>query len=164
MKGRRYVAAVIIAVAPSIPQLTGACSIPLMYGSWGRAPIAGDTSAPTNVEVDVLVDRGDEFGGCECGDACPQMTFLVFDVNATDDHTPAERIGYRFTVVDGEPPPSLYLRDDETYTTYRDTRRDYGFIGFMLGSHVGRFRFDIEIVAVDESGNESAPIVMTVDG
>lgn len=157
MKVGRYVAALIIAVAPSIPQLIGACSIPLMYGSWTRSPIVGDTNAPTNLVADVVVDRDEMAAGCACSKGCRGRSYVVFLPRAADDHTLPERIGYRFTVVAGENPTPIELDEGETYTTQDDV------IGFAFGSNTPRVSFDVEVVAIDESGNESPPIVIEVD-
>lgn len=157
-----YVAAVIIALAPSIPRLTGACSVPLMFGYWSKAPLAGDTSAPTNVMFDVVINHDDGFQGC--GNDCFDMSFLVLEPRATDDHTPPERIGYRFRVVAGEAAPSLDLpRENDTLTAYTGfTDRDM-YIAFPFDYDATSFSFDLEVIAVDESGNESAPIVLEID-
>jgi|GEM_PF-3237510 len=162
MQGGRYVAAVIIAVAPSIPQLTGACSVPLQFGYWQRAPVAGDTNAPTNVVFDVTVNHDDGFQGC--GNACWNRSYLVLEPHTTDAHTPPERIGYRFKVVAGDVPPSLDLPDeDETLTTYGGFTDRVDYIAFPFDYNAPSFSFDLEVVAVDESGNESEPIVLDID-
>lgn len=151
--------AAVIALAPSIPQLTGACSIAVRYRYFELAPVAGDTTPPMDVSVDVIVDRDDNFVACACGQDCPEMSYLVFEPRATDDNTAPSRIGYRFSLVAGEIPPSLDLGLDVPYTVDYDN-----VIAPWFGNNIPRFSFVLEVVAIDETGNESAPIVIAVDG
>lgn len=150
----------LLAIAPSIPRPTGACS-PRSPGDGGPhrpdPAYAGDAVAPSAVMATSMVVFGDDSVGCNsgCGGAVAE---IQLHVEATDDQAPADELGYQLTVIDGLPPPGF-----EAPAQVRLS--DYGyFILHFSPSFRGSFTFDLELRAVDLNGNVGPPTVITVTG
>ena len=164
MKPRSLAPLLLLVLAPSIPRTIGACSLAARHGTWWEEVQPGDTTGPTNLTAGYSVDRPDESdgGGVGCTASCGSgPAYVVLDVSATDDATPRERIGYKFAIVGGQPPKNLDYTQVYAIDTYSETG---GEIGLWFDRDAGAFSFDLEITAVDTSGNESTPIVIAIDG
>lgn len=154
-----YGLAFLIAMGPSIPRPTGACSIlPRFNADVGEQPMTpGDTTPPT-FGVTYRIERPNNFQGGGCDHVCAQFGYIVFEPTPMDDRTPVEFVRYRFEIVDGTPPTYAYFEGTEY-------RIDYdGTIGLSFDKDTGDFTFDVKITAIDLGGNESAPVVLTIDG
>ena len=100
--------------------------------------------------------------GCGGGDpGCDATGVVHVELAATDDVSPQDKIGYRFTVASGTPPAGLVLPENA--------------VDFPLGEIAFNFlwndgatddqepvNFTLRIVAVDQAGNESAPQTLAV--
>lgn len=164
MMRRRVVPLFLIALAPSIPRPTGACSLePQHGGEWYEDPIDGDVVAPTRVTVNYYVVRPPEGNDIGCAESCgPGPNLLVFRVSALDDIVAPNALGYRFRAVgDGRLPRGLA----PVQTLYPNPAMENGLeIGLDFSREAGSLSFDMEITALDRNGNESEPIVVTIDG
>lgn len=148
-----YGLALIVAIGPSIPRGSGACSYPLRHGwDFGDTPtIENDRTPPTLA----MTSRVERYGGGACAD-CPGMGYVVFTPTATDDRTPVDFIRYRFEIVRGTPPFEFIY---DTYGVDYDR-----IIGMMFDVDADDFSFDVKVTAVDISGNESPPVVLKIEG
>lgn len=155
----------LIALAPSIPRPLGACSLaPRDGGGWYEEPLIGDTGAPTQLAATYTIDwpSGDGDSGIGCMATCgPGPAYVVLQLSAVDDLTPANRIGYKFALVGGQPPKQLQYDQTLLVDEYSASGTE---LGLMFDRASGPFSFDLEITAVDQNGNESEPIVITIDG
>lgn len=153
----RHLALALIVLAPSIPRDSGACSpLQINGGEWTHEPLAGDVEPPIAVTASYEIKRFPISEGTGCGDApCGGWTFVLLDLASTDDRTPADRIGYRFAIASGQPPEGLYIGQTWLASDGELGLRYYGD---------GAFSFDLEITALDQNGNESEPVVISIDG
>jgi hypothetical protein len=90
--------------------------------------------------------------GCMSGDSCGDFTSVRLTNLATDDMTPAERIGYRFAVVAGRPPGGFTLPEGTVDLASTD-----GSLWLRGSGIADDIDFTLQLVAVDLAGNESAP-------
>ncbi|MFN0251736.1 MAG: hypothetical protein ACKV2T_32970 [Kofleriaceae bacterium] len=154
-----YGLAVVIALGPSIPKLVGACTVEWRYNGYSddnRPETPGDTTPPT-LSVAYHFDRT----GAGCGNSGPcdtNWSFLVLVPTPTDDRTPAEFIHYRLEVIRGTPPEPSWQDLGFVHGVDRD-----GEIGLTFDDDVDDFTFDLQITAVDISGNASEPFVLTIE-
>jgi hypothetical protein len=123
---------------------------------------ATDQVAPTLQPLSVTrLQRGMKTEGCMSGSSCDGSGSLAIGGAATDDVTPANGIGYRFTLEAGALPPSFSIllnqpsqavvSDGEIWFTWNDGTDDHDPIDFTL-----------RVVAIDRAGNESAPQTVRV--
>jgi hypothetical protein len=165
MKLVRVAPLLLIALAPSIPRPLGACSLaPRDGGGWYEEPLLGDTGAPTQLAATYSIDRpaGDDDSNIGCMASCgPGPAYVVLQLSAVDDLTPAERIGYKFAIVGGQPPQQLQYDQVLVVDPYSETGTE---IGLSFDRDTGSFSFDLEITAVDQNGNEGAPMVLRIEG
>lgn len=113
-------------------------------------------SVPVLREVTLSQDHGSPRGD-SCGDLSSLSISLA--APATDDVTPADRMGYRFEVTDGVLPAGLTLPTGPVRAERATT-----FV-YVYGESNADVRFTLRVYAVDEAGNESAaPASMTVVG
>jgi MYXO-CTERM domain-containing protein len=146
---------IVAALAPLSPGRARACSLA------GPTPHAID---PTMVGVDqtppnlpqptvVKINRHDGTG-CRGGDSCGDFVSVEITNLATDDLTPADKIGYRFTVVAGSgfTPPSGAVRTGNAGDTF----------WLFLDGYPDDVDFTLQMVAIDAAGNESAPQTVRV--
>jgi hypothetical protein len=86
------------------------------------------------------------------GDSCGDVTNANITNLATDDMTPADRIGYRVAVVAGKSPAGFDVPSGVVNWAHSDASVWIHWSG--IGDDVD---FTLELVAVDAAGNESAP-------
>ena len=92
--------------------------------------------------------------GCDGSSPCGDLTVIYLTNLATDDTTPAAKIGYRLTVVAGG-----------GFTPYPYAVEPIGIndtLPLYLGTHSDDIDFTLEVVAVDSAGNTSAPQTVRV--
>lgn len=153
---KHLAAVVLVALAPSIPRPSNACSIaPPDYGPLELDPtFETDTVPPSAVDVTYNVYRRD--GGGACG-SCGDFSSINVALTATDDRATSERLGFRFRLVGGGTPPGMTLPDDDRVS-------DYGSIYWRFDSaYRGRISFDVEVRAVDLNGNVGPATVITIE-
>lgn len=159
----RSLAIVALLLAPSIPRPTGACS-PLATGTYPHtldAAFASDTTAPSvtvSGSFSLIEDSGENGGGgCGTVDCGNGGNYIAIQPTATDDQTPAARIGYRFAIAAGQPPQGLDLPATAV-------GNDYGAEMLLpyYGAPGAPFSFDLEIRAVDLNGNVGPATVITI--
>lgn len=159
LRMKHVLAVAFLVVAPSIPRPSGACS-----PSWeGSEPheldpaYATDAAAPGTVGATFDIYRG-ENNSAGCNDSCGGGGFneITLSLDATDDRTPGDRMGYRFTIVGGQPPPSLDFPSGDRLVGRNDLTWSYD------SSYDGKFSFDVEIRAVDLNGNVGPATIVTI--
>jgi len=149
--------AALLVLAPSIPRPSGACSpVEDDYGPHDRDPaFVTDTVAPSAVDATYDVYRSSGGGGCanSCGSG---FSTIQLSVHATDDRTSSERMGYRFTIVGGQPPPRILFPTGDRISSYGQ------FNWRFDPDYDGAFSFDVEIRAVDLNGNLGPATIVTL--
>jgi hypothetical protein len=112
---------------------------------------ATDSEAPTLEPItDVIVSRGSEPDSVGClGDTCSVggLGSIRFAALATDNATPSTSLGYRLSVVAGQPPSGFELRGPVSVAA----------VFWHETSDEEPFDVTFEVVALDKAGNESAP-------
>jgi hypothetical protein len=123
---------------------------------------ATDHVAPTLPPLSVArLQRGSASEGCS-HNTCEGVGVLAIGGAATDDVTPAEGIGYRFSVVAGALPPSfLILLDQPSRATVSDGKIWLDW-GDGATDDQEPIDFTLEVIAIDRAGNESAPQTVRV--
>jgi hypothetical protein len=158
---KRAVAILLLALAPSLPRPTGACDlVPEDHGPHVLDPAhASDTEAPSAPVVSFEVYRAErESAGCGTYDTCGNGDSTIHVVvSATDDLTPADQLGYRFTILSGYVPPNLRVPADDRRPWAGD-ELSWRF----AGDYRGAFQFDVEVRAVDLNGNVGPATVLTI--
>jgi hypothetical protein len=129
---------------------------PSMQASDQTPPALPAIPAPVIHFADMsFADNG--CGGAKCGD----VNHIEIAAVATDDMTTPNRIGYRFSLVDGALPANVVLP-----TTAIEPLS--GMLRIFFPDGTGAFDFTLQVVAVDLAGNESAPrnvrVQNSVDG
>src|SRR3954470_5000711 len=123
---------------------------------------ATDHVAPTLPPLSVVrLQRGESNDGCSV-DSCAGIASLAIAGAATDDVTAPEGIGYRFSLVDGTLPMSFpILLDQPSRATVADGKL---WFNWDDGAATGRgpIDFTLQVVAIDQAGNESAPQTVRV--
>jgi hypothetical protein len=161
---RLLVALVVVAAACLMPGgRARACSFS------GPSPYVVDASmqatdhvAPTLPPVSVArLQRGEKTGGCTGASTCDGFGSLALSVAPSDDVTPANAIGYRFSLAAGALPPGfsilldqpsqVVVSDGEIWFNWTDGTDDHAPIDFTL-----------RVTAIDRAGNESAPQMVRV--
>ncbi len=154
---KNLAALLLLVIAPSIPRPSGACSpVEDDYGPHERDPaFVTDTVAPSQADATYDIYRSSRSSaGCDsCGGG---FNTIQLSINANDDRTPEERMGYRFSIVGGQPPPNLLFPTS-------DRIAGYGQVNWRFDSSFhGSFSFDVEIRAVDLNGNLGPASVITI--
>lgn len=154
--------AALLALADSRP--ASACSL-LTNDDFQEDPAqAGDATPPGAVTGSAEVFRNEEEEGVGCTQVagCGDIAAIRLDVSATDNATPADRMGYLVTVVGGEPPAGLV---GESFGGIRSTPvTGYGgelIFYFDFNDRAG-FQLDLEVRAVDLGGNLGPPTIFSV--
>jgi len=109
-----------------------------------------------------VIGRGFAPGGCSgSSSSCDDIGVIQIQPKATDDMTPAEKIGFRVTLAAGTLPSGLTLPADAI-----DLPPGYPFVGLTwvdgATNDQDLLNFTLSIVAVDLAGNESAPQTVVV--
>ena len=139
-----------VLAAPFFSSRARACSIALRSEHTIDPAQVGVDQTPPQLEQPAVAElhtNESVGGGCQpkCGhDHSARLTNL-----ATDDRTPVDRIGYRVTLVAGEAPD---LGTGRTGAVLAGTD---GLALFWDGDD--DFDFTVVVIAIDETGNESAP-------
>ncbi len=165
MKLRQLAPILLVALTPSIPREIGACSLaPRDGGGWYEEPLYGDSTPPTqpSVSYSILWTAQAHGGSVGCTASCgPGPAYVLLELGAADDKTPAERIGYKFAIASGRPPKNLQYDQILTVDPYSRSGTE---LGLAFDTDSGPFSFDLEITAVDQNGNESVPVVIEIEG
>ena len=121
-----------------------------------RVNESGTWIRDNDASFDVYRASGDR-GGCGMDDSCGGGVSMVhLRVDASDDQTPAEQLGYRFVIVGGQPPPHIGFPSDDRVSGWGE------FNWRFDGEYRGAFSFDVEIRAVDLNGNVGPATVVTI--
>lgn len=115
------------------------------------AQVGVDQTPPQLAQPSVAELQKNDTGGTGCTPKCGSDHSARVTNLATDDTTPADRIGYRVALVAGAAPNlSTGLRNDIPVLA-----TTVGLAVFWNGDD--DFDFTIQVIAVDAGGNESAP-------
>src|SRR5262249_39723655 len=92
--------------------------------------------------------------------SCDDIGTIKFPASATDDMTPREQIGYRFSLLTGTLPAGLVLPPDPIEPAAAATL----FLHWDDGATDDQeaIDFTLSVVAIDAAGNESAPKTLNV--
>ena len=165
MKARSLAPLLLFVLAPSIPRPVGACSLaPRDGGGWYEEPLLGDSTPPVAPTASYSIYRpaDDDDANVGCMASCgPGPAYVLLDLTTTDDMTPAERIGYKFAIVGGQPPKNFLYDQILTVDPYSRSGTE---LGLSFDRRSAPFSFDLEITAIDQNGNESVPVVIEIDG
>jgi hypothetical protein len=109
-----------------------------------------------------VIARGFAPGGCSgSSSSCDDIGIVQIQPKATDDMTPAEKIGFRVTLAAGALPSGLTLPADTI-----DLPPGYPFVGLTwvdgATDNQDPLDFTLSIIAVDLAGNESGPQTVVV--
>jgi hypothetical protein len=111
------------------------------------------------------VGRGHRSPGAEgCGGGepgCDAYGAVHVELAATDDVSPQDKIGYRFTVASGTPPTGLVFPAEPVDFPLGETAFDFLWDDGATDQQEP-VAFTLRIVAVDQAGNESAPQMLAV--
>jgi hypothetical protein len=124
---------------------------------------ATDQMAPTLSPIPApVIGRGFAPAGCSgSSSSCDDIGVIQIEPKATDDMTPADRIGFRITLAAGTLPSGLTLPADTI-----DLPPGFPFVGLTwvdgATNDQDPLDFTLSIVAVDLAGNESAPQAVAV--
>lgn len=118
------------------------------------ALVGVDQTPPTLPQPKVAKIHRHDGTGCMGGDSCGDFVSVEITNLATDDMTPPDRIGYRMTVVAGGgfTPPAGDVRPGVTDDTY----------WLFLNGNPDDIDFTLQMIAIDEAGNESVPQTVRV--
>ncbi|HEY8926307.1 MAG TPA: hypothetical protein VIU64_18125, partial [Polyangia bacterium] len=111
---RRAGAALILGAGAIVisPEGARACSSPGPVPHAIDATLRGVDQTPPTLPKPVVARITHHDGtGCMSGDSCGDFTSVNLTNLATDDMSPVERIGYRFTLVAGALPSAFTLPD-----------------------------------------------------
>lgn len=111
---------------------------------------ADDAIAPSAVETGEPMISRDE-GGCAM---CGVGSRVMFQVEATDDRTPNERMGYAVRLRSGTLPPGMVLPVEPVTS--------YGMIDLSFDPQADGFAFELDVWAVDLNGNPGPSSVVRV--
>ena len=121
---------------------------------------ATDQAPPTLPPLpNARVTRGNPTVGCGSRSTCDDIGTIGIAVGATDDVTPAERIGYRLTLESGALPSSLTLPTDAVEPMSGELVLVWDDIA---DGRIEDFNFTLRITAVDLAGNESDPQLLPI--
>jgi hypothetical protein len=117
---------------------------------------ASDHVAPTlpaSIPSEVLAANPSmDSGSCSGSDSsCDNLEKIELAADATDDMTPADRIGYRLTLKEGTLPTGLELPAEAVEPS--SGKLDL----FWFNTNHEAVDFTMNVVAIDLAGNESAP-------
>ena len=158
----------VVADAMIDPDQADACSIPAVqeHEIDGENPDAVAPGAVSLVSVDVQ-DLGQSPGGCGSSSSCAGIGTVSVVVEAEDDATPAESIGFTFELVSGSLPSGLQLPDGPV----RGWQRDDGSVMLTLfwsPNESDSMDFVMRVSAVDEAGNvgdsTDIPVLLEEEG
>jgi hypothetical protein len=121
---------------------------------------ANDHVAPSAVTASAEVVRfdGSDDGGCAAGGGgtCGDLAEIELAVSATDDATPADKVGYVVELASGTPPRGFALPAGAILPA-----EDSLLLRFSADDHDG-FTIDLSVRAIDLNGNLGPPTVITV--
>lgn len=154
---------VLAAIVAALRANAHACSVagpgPYMIDA---AMQATDHVAPTLGPLAIAgLHRGEKTTGCMEANSCDGIGWLTINVAVSDDVTPANGVGYRFSIVAGTLPPSFsILLDQPTQVPASD-----GALSFSWDDGTDDHQpidFTLQVTAIDRAGNESAPQTLRV--
>jgi MYXO-CTERM domain-containing protein len=160
------IASIVLAAVLGAARPSRACSIP------GPTPHtidpqrqATDHQAPTlpaPPPPKITRGRAAHRAGCSssANDSCDDVGLIDIALGATDDMSQPSAIGYRFSLVSGKLPDGLQLPADAVRPG-TGSSVVLAWIDEMTDTQEP-FDFTVQIVAVDEAGNESAPQTLRV--
>lgn len=137
------------------PSRTHACSFAGPTPHTIDPAMVGVDQTPPNLPQPTVAKISRHDGtGCMGGDSCGDFVSVEITNLATDDMTPADKIGYRFAVVAGSgfTPPSGNVRTGNAGDTF----------WLLLNGYPDDIDFTLQMIAVDSAGNESAPQTVRV--
>lgn len=156
-------AAVMMVAAPTattvlVPRTAHACSLVSNYEHELDATYADDATPPGSVTVTADVARLHDSGGCGAVATCGSYGFIELYVDAGDDRTPSDQIGFQVTVVGGTTPPGWNVHAGNA-SAVRPADPGRLVIYFDVDAPLD---VQLEVRAVDLNGNVGAPATVTV--
>jgi hypothetical protein len=124
-----------------------------------------DHTPPTTPALTIeKIQRGQGPRNDGCGSSassCDDFGTITLSNPATDDMTPVEKIGYRFTLVSGSFPVGFAIPTDTIDMPIVD---GHTWIHWIDGAEDEQdsIDFTLQIVAVDSAGNQSAPQTLRI--
>jgi hypothetical protein len=117
---------------------------------------------PTPVVTSINRGQGPKRSGCGwSGSSCDDLGSIAITNLATDNVTPADRIGYRFAVVGGRLPSGFSLPGETVNIFISGGTLWLNWIDGATDDQEA-IDFSLQIIAVDSAGNESAPQIVRV--
>ena len=142
----------LVLAAPFFPGRARACDLEVpSQHTVDPAQVGVDQTPPQLAQPTVAELHNNESGGSGCQPKCGSDHSARLTNLATDDMTPVDRIGYRVTLVAGAA-PGLSTGLIQTVPVLAETN---GLTLFWNGDD--DFDFTVQVIAIDEAGNESAP-------
>jgi hypothetical protein len=143
--------------ACSIPGPTPHTIDPQRQASDHQAPTLAAPAPPK-----ITRGRAAHRAGCtsSASSSCDDVGLIDIALSASDDMSPSSAIGYRFSMVSGKLPDGLQLPADAVRPG-TGSSVVLAWIDEMTDTQEP-FDFTVQIVAVDEAGNESAPQTLRV--
>lgn len=90
------------------------------------------------------------------GDSCGDLSFFSIELDpVTDDHSPADKIGYEIEVVSGKLPKALSLPAYAVRPPNEYSNATHPVLSFVFGESNEDVRFSVRVTAIDEAGNRS---------
>jgi hypothetical protein len=134
------------------------CSIAGFQEQMLDAAQADDHVAPAAAATSFDIVRFDNDGGCGGGaeNSCSDTAIVAIAVTASDDRTPADKIGYQLTLVSGELPAGMTLPQGAVVPF--DGKLNFVF----RAEDRGGFTADLEVRARDLNGNLGPPTIVTI--
>ena len=146
---------VVTLAAAGAPKPARACDVagPIPH-TIDAAMVGVDVTPPTLPQPTVTKINHHDGTGCLSKDSCGDFVSVEITHLASDDMTPAEKIGYRMTVVAGSgfTPPSGDVRPGVIGDT----------VWLFLDGYPDDIDFTLQMIAIDVAGNESAPRTVRV--
>jgi hypothetical protein len=164
MRYLAFSAAGLVSIGLVTARPASACSIASQPHIIDPTMQAIDRVAPTLPPISgVTVKRGQgpQGNGCEqTVSSCDDLGIIEIPAEATDDRTPPERIGYRFSIVAGAAPVGFSLPTD----ALEPVALGKVWLAWIDGAVDNQEAFDVTfgVVAIDLAGNESAPQTIRV--
>jgi uncharacterized protein (TIGR03382 family) len=163
---RFVVVTLVIVVAVGRPSAVDACSLlnpqpfeidPAMQATDHQPPVLTGLAV-----TDIKRGRGPESTGCgSSGSSCDDLGWIGINPAVTDDHTPAEKLGFLVSVVGGKLPQGLDVPAEPLRLPLPGQQI---VLSWLDGASDDQepFDFTLSVVALDLAGNESAPVEVHV--
>jgi hypothetical protein len=141
-----------LAASLAYSRSAAACSPPPPYQDYATQPDANDTEPPTLRSASIVFKRAEDPGGH--GADCRTNGRYFLEVDASDDRTAEDDLGFSLSLVDGRLPFEL----PDTFV--RSSIESGGDLTSWFVDDGNEFEATIEVKMVDRAGNLSEPIAV----